>query len=202
MTITSVLGTGQADRNLAARFAMQTEPLLDVLSRGARRLTRCDADADDLLQDALLHAFAGFHTFREGTNLQAWLFRIMYNRWVSMYRSKRRRPAEVSVDRLTEHDLCDSAVPWVNRSAEAEALNTLPDNEIKAAMDALPAGFAEVVYYADVAGYTCAETAAILGVPLGTVMSRVSRARARLRFTLAHLADDRRDVAAEELAVA
>ena len=88
----------RADMNLAARFAREAEPLFDVLSRRARRLTRSDADAEDLLQDTLLHAYAGFRTFQEGSNLQAWLFRILYNRWVSTYRVKQRRPSEVSVD--------------------------------------------------------------------------------------------------------
>jgi RNA polymerase sigma factor (sigma-70 family) len=129
----------ESDKNLAARFAREAEPLFEVLSRGARRLTRCDADAEDLLQETLLHAYAGFHTFQAGTNLKAWLFRILYNRWVSTYRSRQSRPAEV--------------------------LDALPDNEIKAAMDSLPEGFRTAVYYADVEGYTLAETAALLNIP-------------------------------------
>jgi len=79
MTVTSVRSTPDFEPDLASRFAREAEPLLDVLSRRARGLTRCDADADDLLQDALMHAYMGFHTFREGTNLKAWLFRILYN---------------------------------------------------------------------------------------------------------------------------
>src|SRR5882757_9788163 len=105
MTITSVRSTSEPDADLPTRFAREVEPLFDVLSRGARRLTRSDADADDLLQDTLLHAYAGFHTFRENSNLKAWLFRILYNRWVSAYRCKQRRPEEVSVDDITERDL-------------------------------------------------------------------------------------------------
>jgi RNA polymerase sigma-70 factor (ECF subfamily) len=180
--MTSVRGTSESDTDLAARFARDAEPLFDVLSRGARRLTRSSADAEDLLQDALLHAYAGFHTFKGGTNLQAWLFRILYNRWVSAYRSKQSRPAEVPVDDIAERDLIHRT------SAEAEVLDTLPDNEIKAAMDALPESFRTVVYYADVQGYTYRETAAILGIPHGTVMSRASRGRQRLRIALAHVA--------------
>lgn len=182
--------TTTTDTDLAARFAREAEPLFGVLSRGARRLTRSDADAEDLLQDALLHAYAGFHTFQEGSNLKAWLFRILYNRWVSTYRSKQSRPAEVSVEQVTERDLAGSAsrLHAAPRSAEAEVLDTLPDNEIKAAMDALPENFRTAVYYADVQGYTFAETAAILDIPHGTVMSRVSRGRQRLRTALAHVA--------------
>ncbi|PXX12987.1 sigma-70 family RNA polymerase sigma factor [Mycolicibacterium moriokaense] len=185
-----VSGTSESDTDLATRFTREAEPFFDVLSRGARRLTRSDADAEDLLQDTLLHAYAGFHTFRENSNLKAWLFRILYNRWVSAYRCKQRRPEEISVDDITERDLAESAsrVPAGLRSAESEALDALPDNEIKAAMDALPEGFRKVVYYADVQGYTYAETAAILGIPHGTVMSRASRGRQRLRIALAHVA--------------
>jgi RNA polymerase sigma-70 factor (TIGR02947 family) len=190
MTLTSVSTPSKPDQDLPARFARETEPLFEVLSRGARRLTRSDADAEDLLQDTLLHAYAGFHTFRDGSNLKAWLFRILYNRWVSAYRSKQRRPSEVSVDGITERDLVGSAarIPAGLRSAEAEVLDALPDSDIKAAMEALPDGFREAVYYADVQGYTYAETATILGVPHGTVMSRVSRGRQRLRIALADVA--------------
>lgn len=189
MTITSVPSTSTCDPNLASRFAREAEPLFDVLSRRARGLTRCEADADDLLQDALLHAYVGFHTFQQGSNLKAWLFRILYNRWVSTYRSKQRRPAEVFVDHVADYESADGAqrLPTRIRSAEAEVLDGMPDSEIKAALIALPAGFAASVYYADIVGYTYAETAEILEIPLGTVMSRVSRGRARLRIALAHL---------------
>ena len=196
MTISAIRSTVSPDPNRASRFAEEAEPLFDVLSRGARRLTRCDCDAEDLLQDTLLHAYMGFHTFQEGSNLKAWLFRILYNRWVSIYRSKQRRPAEVFVDSVTEQEQFDGArMPTRIRSAEAEVLDAMPDGEIKAALEALPAGFAAVVYYADIVGHTYAETAAILGIPLGTVMSRVSRGRDRLRIALAHLNVDVSDEA-------
>jgi RNA polymerase sigma factor (sigma-70 family) len=184
---TSEQGTSEPYESLAERFAGEAGPVFDVLSRGARRLTRCDADAEDLLQDALLDAYAGFHTYREGTNVKAWLFRILYNRWVSTYRGRQRRPAEVSVEEITERDLACSAAraPAGLRSAEAEVLDALPDGQIQAAMQALPEGFRAAVYYADVHGYTYAETAAILNIPPGTAMSRASRARQRLRIALA-----------------
>jgi RNA polymerase sigma-70 factor (TIGR02947 family) len=186
------------DIDLADRFTRDVEPLFDVLLRGARRLTRSDADADDLLQDTLLHAYAGFGTFQENSNLKAWLFRILYNRWVSTYRTKQRRPAEVSVDEITERELAGSASRSTVglRSTETEVLDGLPDNEIKAAMNSLPDGFRTAVFYADVQGYTYAETAAILNIPMGTVMSRVSRGRQRLRIALAHLGAGPDDVAA------
>jgi RNA polymerase sigma factor (sigma-70 family) len=189
MTITAIRSITEPDRELAARFACESEPLFDVLTRGARRLTRNEADAEDLLQDTLLHAYAGFHTFKDGTNLKAWLFRILYNRWVSTYRAKQRRPAEVSVDDVSEGDLTGNVarLPTGLRSAEAEVLDALPDSEIKAALAALPDGTRAVMYYSVIQGYTYAETAAILDIPQGTVMSRVSRGRQRLRIVLAHL---------------
>jgi RNA polymerase sigma factor (sigma-70 family) len=194
MTITAIRSRPEPDLELAARFARESEPLFDVLARGARRLTRNDADAEDLLQDTLLHAYAGFHTFADGTNLKAWLFRILYNRWVSTYRAKQRRPAEVLVDDVSDGDLISNVarLPTGSRSAEAEVLDSLPDSEIKGALAALPEGTRSVLYYALIQGYTYAETAAILDIPQGTVMSRASRGRQRLRTALAHL-DDGRD---------
>jgi RNA polymerase sigma factor (sigma-70 family) len=181
MTMSPVPETFQRDPLLCEKFATQTEPLFEVLSRGARRLTRNAADAEDLLHDTLLHAYIGFATFEQGSNLKAWLFRILYNRWVSAYRAKRARPAEVLSDDVAE---CDA----VARSAEAEVLDVLPDNDVKMAFAALPVSFREAVYYADIEGYTYVETAVILGVPVGTAMSRASRGRQRLRAALAHLA--------------
>jgi RNA polymerase sigma-70 factor (ECF subfamily) len=200
MTMCPAPDTSVSDRDLAARFVREAGPFFDVLTRAARRLTRCDPDAEDLLQDTLLHAYAGFRTFQQGTNLQAWLFRILYNRWVSRYRSRQSRPAEVSVDEITERDLARSAarVPTRQCSAEAEVLDALPDNEIKVALATLPEGFRAVLYFADVQGYTYAETAAILNIPHGTVMSRVSRGRKRLRIALTHVARSRADFAAVE----
>jgi RNA polymerase sigma-70 factor (ECF subfamily) len=198
MTMTTVRSTSEPNPDLAARFAREAEPLFDVLARGARRLARSDADAEDLLQDTLMHAYAGFGTFKDGSNLKAWLFRILYNRWVSAYRAKQCRPSEVPVDGITEQDLADSAT----RSAETLALDALPDNDIKAAMAALPDGFRTAVYYTEVEGYTYAETAAILGIPHGTVMSRASRGRQRLRIALAHRAHSEADFASAEPIVA
>jgi RNA polymerase sigma factor (sigma-70 family) len=186
MSVSPVPDTRHTDEHLAAQFARQTEPHFAVLSRGSRRLTRNAADAEDLLQDTLLHAYAGFRSFQEGSNLRAWLFRILYNRWVSTHRARQSRPSEILADELTERD-----VPA--RSAEAEVLDVLPDNDIRVAFAALPPGFREAVYYADIEGYTYAETAAILGVPRGTVMSRASRGRQRLRIALAHLAPSATD---------
>lgn len=172
-----------SDADLAARFTDEVQPLIDVLQRGARRLTRCEADADDLLQDTLLHAYAGYRQFRAGTNLKAWLFRIMYNRWVSNHRRTLSRPAEVAVEQVTDHAMARATAG--TSSAESEVLASVPDPELAAALAVLPEGFSTAMFYADVQGYTYAETADIMNIPVGTVMSRVSRGRQRLRDSLA-----------------
>ena len=176
--------TPETDAELAARFARDTAPLRTALMRGARRLTRSEADAEDLLQDALMHAFMGFRGFEPGTNLNAWLFRIMHNRWISGHRMKQRRPAEYATGAIAELEQTIGPGRSV-RSAEAAALDILPDARLRAALAELPEGFRIALYYADVQGLTYAETAAAMGTPVGTVMSRVFRARAQLRRTLA-----------------
>jgi RNA polymerase sigma-70 factor (ECF subfamily) len=185
MTVTSV--RRPTDPEAADRFAREAQPLFDALLRRARGLTKTSADAEDLVQDTLLHAFMGYHTFRDGTDFKAWLFRILYNRWVSTFRAKQRRQSEVPVDAVTEGDLADSAArsSTASRSAEAEALTRLPDGELRSAMATLPEDFRTVLFYAEVQGHTYAETASILNIPRGTVMSRVSRGRQRLRVALA-----------------
>ncbi|MGW0161367.1 sigma-70 family RNA polymerase sigma factor [Mycobacterium sp. NPDC003323] len=184
--------TDETDTELCARFERDTAPLRPVLMRGARRLTHNEADAEDLLQDALMHAFMGFHRFEEGTNLNAWLFRIMHNRWISGYRMKQRRPTEYAVGSIADLDLPTAVMRTTHaRSAESTALDGFPDAELKAALDQLPEGFRIALYYSDVQGLTYAETAVVMGTPIGTVMSRVFRARAQLRSTLAGAARER-----------
>jgi len=189
MTIATAESHGESDAELAERFARDAVPLFDALGRRARRLTLSDADAEDLLQDTLLHAYRGFRSFQPGTNLKAWLFRIQYHRWISAHRHKQRRPAEVTVDDVGEHELAGGAARSSagRPSAEDEVLDTLSDNDIRRALATLPDGTRRVMYYAGVAGYTYAETAALMDIPIGTVMSRVSRGRQRLRVALAHL---------------
>jgi RNA polymerase sigma-70 factor (ECF subfamily) len=184
MTIAAVPTDTEHDTELKARFAAEVWQHVDQLSRKARALTHNDADAEDLLQETLLHAYTGFHTFTDGTNLKAWLYRIMHNQWINAYRWRERRPAELLSGDITDHHLADSRA---RASAEAEVLDALPDSDIRTAMAALSDGFRMVIYYADIEGYTYAETAAVMGIPIGTVMSRVSRARIQLRRLLAHL---------------
>ncbi len=171
------------DADLPARFAADTAPLLDALGRGARRLTRCEADAEDLLQDTLLHAYQGFGSFQQGTNLNAWLFRILHNRWVSRHRHRAARPPEVSLEVIIDwgHEQ-----PTTRGSAEVEVLDLMADGDVEAAFAELSEGARTAMFYVEVQGYTYAETAGLMGVPMGTVMSRVSRGRQQLRVALAH----------------
>ncbi|MGV9803565.1 sigma-70 family RNA polymerase sigma factor [Mycobacterium sp. NPDC003449] len=177
----------ESDAELAARFEREAMPHYAVLLRAARRLTRSETEAEDLVQDTLTNAYLGFRRFRSGTNARAWLFCIMRNRWISCHRMKQRRPASCYVDEITDRDLAGSASHSTRegRSAEDEALDSLLDRELREAVQSLPDGFQKVLYYTGVEGRTYAETAVLLEIPLGTVMSRISRGRARLRTKLA-----------------
>jgi RNA polymerase sigma-70 factor (ECF subfamily) len=143
-------------------------------------------DAEDLFQETLLKAYAGRHSFQPETNLKAWLFRIMTNTYINSYRTKRRRPMQYPTDQFTDRQLAASAAHgstglW---SAEDQALATLPDPQIKAAMQALPEQFRIAVYFADVVGFSYKEIAAIMQTEQGTVSSRISRGREQLRNLL------------------
>lgn len=153
-------------------------PYLDELHRAARRLTKNQADAEDLTQETMLKAHAHFATFRQGTNLKAWLFRIQTNTWINLYRARQRRPEEL----LT--DFAGEAHHNALRSAEVEFLETLPDADVEASLRRLSDAQRLVVYLADVEGFRYREIARITGVPLGTVMSRLHRGRNALRGSL------------------
>jgi RNA polymerase sigma-70 factor, ECF subfamily len=162
-------------------------PLVDQLYRAARRYTRSTADAEDLVQETMVKAYAGFHTFNAGTNLRAWLFRILTNTWITSYRTAQRR-----VDEVLSADIADV---WPtaarNPSAELAVLEAMGDDEVRDALQALPEAQRLVVYYADVEGFRYKEIASILDVPLGTVMSRLHRGRANLRVSLSQVAATR-----------
>jgi RNA polymerase sigma-70 factor (ECF subfamily) len=174
------------ETGLAARFERDVTPLLDRLYARAMRLTRNKQDAEDLVQETMSHAYAGFHSFRDGTNHTAWLFQILRNIWTNEHRKKKRRPAEVSIDHLTDQRLTRNALRANNamRSAEGTALESLPDMEIKNALLALREASRMVVYYADVEGFSYKEIASIMNTPVGTVMSRLHRGRRQLRSAL------------------
>ena len=159
----------------------------DQLYRHAYRLSQNHEDAEDLVQETMMKAYAAFHTFRQGTNLNAWVFRILTNTFINVYRKNKRQPAQCSTEEVTDQGLAKAyahTIPMGMRSSEDQALDLLPDNEIKAAMLALPQQFRDVVYYADVEGFRYKEIAAIMNTPKGTVVSRLARGRQRLRACL------------------
>lgn len=170
---------------LAARFEDEALPYLDQLYPAAMRMTRVHDDAEDLVQETITKAWAGYRNFEPGTNVRAWLYRIMTNTFISGYR-RRGRIAMVPQDNMENRILPRVWAPGSGepKSAEAEALDHMPAPEIRAALRELPAEFRTAVYLADVAGYTYHETAAIMGTPVGTVMSRLYRARRALRAKL------------------
>jgi RNA polymerase sigma-70 factor, ECF subfamily len=175
------------DARLRARFEREAVPLRDVLYRHAFHISKNHADAEDLVQETLIKAYAGFRSFRSGTNVKAWLYRIMVNTYINGYRKKRRQPVLYATEELTDQLLAEAharSTPTGRRSAEDEMLDALPDNDLKSAMEALPLQFREAVYYADVMGLRYKEIAAIMNVPRGTVMSRLSRGRQQLRGLL------------------
>lgn len=178
---------------MRARFLDQALGYLDQLYNGARRLTTTRFDAEDLVQETMLRAYSSFGSYRDGTNLRAWLFRIMYNTWVDDYRARQRRPPEVLSEDISDGQLAASGshTSMGLRSAEIEALESMRDDEIADAMDALPVESRMVVYFADVIGLRYREIATLLGVPQGTVMSRLHRARRRLRELLGEVARER-----------
>ena len=170
----------------AALFTRDALPLVDQLYRAALRYTYTPADAEDLVQETMAKAYAGFHSFTAGSNLRAWLFRIMTNTWISSYRTAQRRP-----DEMLTADLTDVRLSAATPSAELAALDAMGDDEVRDALQALPEGQRLVVYYADVEGFRYKEIAAILDMPLGTVMSRLHRGRKYLRALLIDVASAR-----------
>ena len=177
---------------LTARFERDVIPLRAPLFRRAMRLTRNRADAENLLQDTMLSAYVGFHLFREGTNLNAWLHRILKNNYIDIYRRQQRQPVVYSraeiTDELLAANVAHSSIGL--RSAEDEVLDTLPDTEIQTAMKALPEEFRMAVFYADVQDLKYKEIAEIMHIPKGTVMSRLHRGRRQLRHLLGDVADN------------
>jgi RNA polymerase sigma-70 factor (ECF subfamily) len=179
------------DPGSSARFERDVVSMRDPLYRHAFRLSQNREDAEDLVQETMMKAYAAFHTFQAGTNLKAWLFRILTNTYINGYRKKKRQPAQCSTEELTDQLLAKAygrESSTRSYSPEEMTLAALPDSDIKAAMEALPPQFREAVYFADVEGFRYAEIAAITNTPTGTVMSRLHRGRRQLRGLLGNSA--------------
>jgi RNA polymerase sigma-70 factor (ECF subfamily) len=169
------------DEGLRTRFERDALPLLPGLYSAALRLTRNPSDAEDVVQEAFLRAYRGFAGFQEGTNLKAWMYRILTNTFINSYRKKKRQPTEVLEDELPDWYLYDQlGGEGAVDSAETTVLESIPDEDVRQALDALPEAFRMAVWLVDVEGFSYKETAEILDIPIGTVMSRLHRGRKAL----------------------
>jgi RNA polymerase sigma-70 factor, ECF subfamily len=180
-------------------FEEQALPYMDQLYAAAMRLTRNPTDAADLVQETYVKAFQAFEQFTQGTNLKAWLYRIQTNTFINQYRKNQRNPYQGTIDDLEDWQLggAESVTQsMTTRSAEAEALDHLPDSAVKDALQSIPEDFRMAVYFADVEGFSYQEIADIMKTPVGTVMSRLHRGRRMLRERLADYARERGIVAA------
>ena len=184
-------------------FEEQALPFMNQLYAAAMRMTRNPSDAADLVQETFVKAFQAFGQFQQGTNLKAWLYRIQTNTFINNYRKNQRNPYQGTIDELEDWQLggAESVTQSSStRSAEAEAIDHLPDSAVKDALQSIPEDFRLAVYFADVEGFSYQEVADIMKTPVGTVMSRLHRGRRMLRESLADYARDRGIIAAADVA--
>ena len=178
-----------------ARFAELAMPYMDALYSAALRMTRNPSDAEDLVQETFLRAYRGFGGFKDGTNLKAWLYKILTNSFINTYRAKKRRPEETEFDDVDDfslyHRLRGLEAASAERTPESEVLDAMPDDVVKEALESLPEQFRMAVLLADVEGFSYKEIADIMEVPIGTVMSRLHRGRKQLQRRLWDYARDR-----------
>lgn len=174
-------------------FEEQALPFMDQLYGAAMRMTRNPADAADLVQETFVKALASWATFTQGTNLKAWLYRILTNTYINLYRKRQREPYQGTIDELEDWQLggAESTTATSSRSAEAEAIDRMPASVVKNALQTIPEDFRMAVYLADVEGFAYQEIADIMKTPIGTVMSRLHRGRRMLRDLLAEYAKER-----------
>ncbi len=184
--------THETTEERRARFEREAMQYVDQLYAAALRMARNPADAEDLVQEAYTKAYSSFHQYRPGTNLKAWLYRILTNTYINLYRKRQREPHQSHTDTVEDWQLAQASSHDSKglESAEAEALSRLPDDDVKRALQSIPEEFRMAVYYSDVEGFSYKEISGIMNTPIGTVMSRLHRGRKLLRDLLADYAEE------------
>ncbi|WP_237204548.1 sigma-70 family RNA polymerase sigma factor [Rothia nasimurium] len=187
------LRSQETDAERKARFEREALMYVDQLYAAALRMARNPQDAEDLVQEAYMKAFSAFHQYKPGTNLKAWLYRILTNTYINVYRKRQREPYQANTDTVEDWQLARAGAHDSKGlpSAENEALAHLPDSDIKEALQSIPEDFRMAVYYSDVEGFSYKEISDIMDTPIGTVMSRLHRGRKLLRDKLTDYAAER-----------